>query len=166
MRTSLPNRRLYLDLDGVFADFDAAFPDVFGMDHRSMANDDMWAKINAHPSFFRDLPPCDGSLAGFAALEQFKPTILTSCPRTNYQHVAGQKRAWVRQHFGQHITVLPVMGGHNKPLFMHSDGDVLLDDFRKNCDAWAKAGGTAILHRSWPESVGAVVEAILSEVRS
>ena len=155
-----PNVRLYLDLDGVLADFDAAFPSVFGMDHRSMADDDMWAKINAHPSFFRDLPLCPGAYDAFWELADYEPIILTACPRTNYQHVAGQKRAWVREHFGPHVTVLPVMGGHNKPLFMHSEGDILVDDFRKNCDAWEKAGGVALHHRSWPESIGAIVEAI------
>jgi hypothetical protein len=48
-------KRLYLDLDGVMADFDGTFPAVFGLDHRDMADDDMWLKINGHPSFFR---PC------------------------------------------------------------------------------------------------------------
>ena len=158
-------RRLYLDLDGVFADFDAAFPAVFGMDHRSMADDDMWSRINAHPSFFRDLPLCAGAYAGFRALAEFSPTILTACPRTNYAEVAGQKRDWVRFHFGSGVTVLPVMGGHNKPLFMHSPGDVLVDDYRKNCDAWAKAGGQPVLHRSWPESVALAEAAMSKETR-
>ena len=51
---------LFIDLDGVMADFDGAFPAVFGLDHRSLADDDMWLHINGHPSFFRDLPPMAG----------------------------------------------------------------------------------------------------------
>ena len=159
------SRRLYLDLDGVLADFDAAFPSVFGLDHRSMADDEMWGKINAHPSFFRDLPLCVGAYEMFWALAAIaQPIILTACPRARYAEVAAQKRAWVFAHFGKSFTVLPVMGGHNKPLFMHSPGDVLVDDFRKNCDAWTSAGGSAVLHRG-PVTTVAEVRALMAEVQ-
>ena len=155
----MTKRRLYLDLDGVFADFDAAFPAVFGLDHRTMADDAMWERINAHPSFFADLPMCSGADVMWWAFEHLQPTILTACPRTNYAHVARQKRAWVQRYFGADVTVLPVLGGHNKPLFMHAPGDVLVDDFEKNCTAWAKEGGVAVLHRYAWETIAAVQEA-------
>lgn len=139
-------RRLYVDMDGVMADFDGAFPAVFGLDHRTLADDEMWAKINSHPSFFRDLPLMPGALEFFHQVRLLDPIILTACPKTNYAHVAGQKRAHVREHLGAHVTVLPVLGGYNKPLFMHSPGDVLIDDWGKNCKAWEAAGGVAIKH--------------------
>lgn len=143
-RVDIP--RIYLDLDGVMADFDAHFPETFGLDHKSLADDEMWAKINSHPSYFRDLPPCLGAIEFFRSIEFLQPIILTACPRTNYAHAAKQKREWVREHLSEKAMVLPVMGGHNKPLFMHEPGDVLIDDFAKNIDAWDKAGGTGILH--------------------
>lgn len=141
--------RLYLDLDGVMADFDAHFPAVFGLDHRSMADDAMWQTINAHPSYFRDMPPCPGAIEFYREIAHLDPIVLTACPRTNYANAAQQKRAWVYQHLGSHVTVLPVMGGHNKPLFMHAPGDILIDDFEKNTRAWDAAGGVAILHRGF-----------------
>ncbi|WP_156330357.1 5' nucleotidase, NT5C type [Bosea vaviloviae] len=141
--------RLYLDLDGVMADFDAHFPAVFGLDHRSMADDAMWATINAHPSYFRDMPPCPGAVEFFREIAHLEPIVLTACPRTNYANAATQKRAWVYEHLGWHVTVLPVMGGHNKPLFMHARGDILIDDFEKNTRAWDAAGGMSILHRDF-----------------
>lgn len=143
------SRRLYLDLDGVMADFDAHFPDTFGLDHRGLADNDMWARINAHPSYFLDMPVCWGAVEFFRSIEHRSPIILTACPRTNYAHVAGQKRAWVREHLSADVTILPVMGGHNKPLFMHAPGDILIDDFERNTKAWEKAGGFAILHRGF-----------------
>lgn len=151
--------RLYLDLDGVMADFDAHFPAVFGLDHRSMADDAMWAAINAHPSYFRDLPPCPGAIEFFREIEHLEPIILTACPRTNYANAATQKRAWVREHLSSTITILPVMGGRNKPLFMHALGDILIDDFERNTDAWFKAGGVPILHRSFPVTMWALQNA-------
>lgn len=142
-------RRLYLDLDGVMADFDGAFPAVFGLDHRSMADDDMWLKINGHPTFFRDLPAMPGAIEFFRAIEHLDPIILTACPKSNYAHVATQKVEWVRAHLSSRVTVLPVLGGANKPLFMHAKGDILIDDYRRNTEAWSAAGGVAILHRGF-----------------
>jgi 5'-nucleotidase len=139
-------RKLYLDLDGVMADFDADFPRCFGVDHRDLADEEMWGRINAHPSFFRDLPPCPGAIEFFREVEHLQPMILTACPKHDYANVAGQKRAWVREHLSTDVLVLPTHGGKSKPFFMHAPGDILIDDFDRNCTAWALAGGLAIQH--------------------
>lgn len=157
---SEPSRTLYIDLDGVMADFDGAFPQVFGLDHRSLADDEMWGHINGHPSFFRDLPPMFGALEFFRSVEHLNPVILTACPKSNYPHVAAQKRAWVREHLSQTSLVLPVLGGRHKPLFMHQAGDILVDDFGKNCIAWSAAGGVAIKHEGhWDLTRAALLQA-------
>jgi hypothetical protein len=140
------NPRLYLDLDGVMADFDAHFPSVFGLDHKSMADDAMWERINSHESYFLDMPPCPGAVEFFGDISFLKPIILTACPKSNYAHVAQQKRQWVHRHLCPSLTVLPVMGGRNKWLFMHQPGDLLIDDFAKNLVPWTKAGGVSLLH--------------------
>ena len=137
--------RLYLDLDGVMADFDSQFPALFGVDHKSMLDEDMWRMILSHPSYFRDMPVCEGALGFLAYVRHVEPIILTACPRSDYANVAKQKRAWVREHLGD-LMVLPVMGGTNKPLFMHAPGDILIDDFERNTAAWEAHGGQAILH--------------------
>lgn len=141
--------RIYLDLDGVMADFDAHFPATFDCDHRSMADDAMWQTINADPSYFRDMPLCAGAADFWDSIRHLKPIILTACPKSNYAHVARQKRAWVRQHLCCGAMVLPVMGGRNKALFMHEPGDILIDDFERNTKAWEEEGGFAILHTSF-----------------
>lgn len=151
---------LYLDLDGVMADFDAHFPATFGLDHRGLADDAMWARINAHPSYFRDMPPMPGALYFFQEIEPLAPVILTACPKSAYAHAARQKRAWVREHLGSDTVVLPVMGGSNKPLFMHRPGDILIDDFRRNTEAWAAAGGRAILHRNFTDTLAMLRSAL------
>ncbi|MFG1401987.1 5' nucleotidase, NT5C type [Xanthobacter sediminis] len=153
---------LYLDLGGVMADFDAHFPATFGLDHRGLADDAMWERINSHPSYFRDMPLMSGALEFFREIEHLAPVILTACPKSAYAHTAKQKRAWVREHLGEDVVVLPVMGGRNKPLFMHQVGDILIDDFRRNTEAWEASGGRAILHRSYPETV-ALLRAALAE---
>jgi 5'-nucleotidase len=107
----------------------------------------MWAQINSHPSYFRDMPIFEGAAAFFKKIEWLDPIILTACPNSNYAHAARQKRAWVREHLSTSCMILPVMGGRHKPLFMHAPGDVLIDDFPKNIEAWRDEGGVGILHK-------------------
>ncbi|MBZ9939109.1 hypothetical protein LB518_22625 [Mesorhizobium sp. BR1-1-16] len=122
---------------------------MFGLDHKGLADDAMWQIINAHPSYFRDMPPCPGAIDFFRSIEHLDPIVLTACPKSNYVNAATQKREWVREHLSRDIMVLPVMGGRHKPLFMHAPGDVLIDDFEKNIDAWRAAGGVGVLHENF-----------------
>lgn len=139
-------KRLYLDLDGVMADFDAHYPATFGHHQKSIPEADMWANVHGHGNFFGSMPPCPGALDFFASIKHLDPIVLTACPSTGYAEVARQKRAWVRQHLSPDLVILPVMGGRNKPLFMHAPGDVLIDDWQRNCQAWEDEGGDAIRH--------------------
>lgn len=142
-------RRLFLDMDGVLADFDRAYEERFGAHPRSHDDKVLWANIDGCEEFFRSIHPCAGALDFYASVKHLSPAILTACPKTGYEKAAQHKREWVREHLGPDVTVLPVMGGANKPLFMHAPGDVLIDDYRRNTEAWAAAGGVAILHRDW-----------------
>ena len=142
-------RKLFLDLDGVMANFDAHFPALFGVSHKDMLDDDMWAKINAHDSYFFDMPLMDGAVEFFEQIKHLDPIILTACPKTNYQHVARQKRQWVRKNLSEDCLILPVMGGRNKGLFCHAQGDVLIDDFERNLLCWGDEGGIGILHTNF-----------------
>jgi len=146
------NANLYIDLDGVMADFDKHFPILFGTNHNDLEDDVMWKHINSHPSFFLDLPVCEGAIDFFNSVKHLNPTILTACPKSNYKLAAVQKRQWVRKHISTNITVIPMMGGKNKGLFMHNVGDVLIDDFEKNCKAWAELGGFPILHKNFTDT--------------
>ena len=144
---SLPRgATLFLDLDGVMADFDGAFPALFGVDHRTLPDEEMWRYINEYGTYFRDLPPCQGALRFYAAVRHLNPIILTACPPDRYADVAAQKRAWVREHLGDDVPVLPVQGGKAKPFFMHRPGDILIDDFYRNIVRWNAAGGRGLLH--------------------
>jgi 5'(3')-deoxyribonucleotidase len=146
-------RKIFIDLDGVCADFERGFLDMFGVRHDSMSDKDMWKTIDTHDSFFRSLPVMDESVWG--NLQRIDDTygvdnviFLTACPHTNYQKHASAKKRWVREWLGDY-HVLPVRGGRNKYLFMHRHGDVLIDDFAKNVIPWREAGGHGILHTDW-----------------
>ena len=141
-------RQLFLDLDGVFADFDGGFPAMFGFDHREAGDEVMWKTIDEYGTFFRDLPACAGSLEFFETVRHLSPIILTACPRENYDKfvdIANQKKAWVREHLGD-VQMIFAPGGRSKPLYMRNPGDILIDDFESNIQRWSEAGGTGIHH--------------------
>jgi hypothetical protein len=144
-------RRIFLDLDGVMFDFDGHFYELFNADPPSKGGVDdatMWHLIHNHGSFFRTMPLFPGAKEFFDALvtRGLDPIILTAASKSHYAEMAVQKRAAVREHLSTNHLVLPVAGGSAKPLFMHAPGDILIDDWIKNCDRWTKAGGQAIHH--------------------
>ena len=63
-----------------------------------------------------------------------------------YIEAAKQKKAWCRNNLSSTVTVLPVLGGTKKFLFMNNPNDILIDDFPKNIDTWVKHNGAGILH--------------------
>ena len=146
------NRRIYLDLDGVMADFDAHFPKLFNVDHKTLLDDDMWEIINSHRTFFAEMPMMPGAKEFFDAIRPLNPIILTACPKSDYENVAVQKRQWVAQHLDKTTTVLPMMHGRFKWLFMHQPGDILIDDFSKNIKNWSINKGVGILHKSFSQT--------------
>lgn len=150
--------RLYIDLDGVMADFDKYFLEEFGVESSKLDDPTLWKWINDHGNFFINLPLCEGALEFFKIVEHLNPTILTACPKSNYATAAVQKRQWVYEHLSKDITVIPMMGGKNKCLFMHSPGDVLIDDFEKNCIPWREHGGIAIHHKNFKTTMSQVAD--------
>lgn len=144
--------KLYIDLDGVMADFDKYFFEEFGVESKNLDDPTLWKWINNHGNFFLNLPPCEGAIDFFKKVEHLNPTILTACPKSNYTTAAVQKRQWVYKHLSKDVTVIPMLGGKNKCLFMHSLGDILIDDFEKNCIPWREHGGIAIRHENFVDT--------------
>lgn len=145
---------LFLDLDGVLADLDAYFPALFGVDHRKMASAEMWKKISGAGTFFLDMPPCPGAIEFFHSVAHLRPIILTASSRSTFEHVARQKREWVRKHLGPAVPIMFSYGSALKHCYLQNPGDILIDDFDRNCARWRAAGGVAIHHQGDLEDTG------------
>lgn len=136
--------RLFLDCDGVLADFDAGVEKLLGMSARDYerrhSRGAFWSKLARAPDFYARLPLMKDARQLFEAVEHLHPTILTGLPLGKW--AAPQKVAWAEEHFPG-TPVITCMA-RDKHRFMDS-GDVLVDD-RENHRAAYEAHGVRFIH--------------------
>lgn len=146
-------RQIFLDCDGVLADFDAAARKLFGMDPRAaeeaLGSKEFWRRIRGSGNFYRSLPLVSDALKLYRAIAHLKPIILTGCPRGNWSQP--QKIAWAAEYF----PGVPVITCASREKFLHmlQPGDVLVDDYLRYKDRWEKAGGVFVQHKSAKQSL-------------
>jgi len=148
---------IWLDLDGVLADFDAHAEAILGTSNTYKwewvhGSEAFWGALDAHPGgFFRTMPPTPDAFDLWKAVEHRSPVILTALPEADAESVARQKREWVSQHFGPDVPVYTCLT-REKPFYC-SVGDVLVDDRNVNAKLWTALGGDFILHTSAAASI-------------
>jgi hypothetical protein len=147
---------LYLDMDGVQADFFGAWAKYMGLKHyKEIPHPEDAINALAHSSpenvynFFYDLDPLPGGLKIIQWLHQHKIpfTVLSAPLRGPYAEASRQaKRDWLDKYNP---------GTSNNAIFTSAkykyakNGDnvnVLVDDFGKYLNAWDAAGGVAVKH--------------------
>lgn len=140
---------LFLDMDGVLADFDAGANRALSTTnsykwefvHGTVA---FWTILDNVPDFFLNLPPMPDMLELWDAVEHLNPTVLTALPRRDAVDVNRQKREWVAKYLGGNVPVI-TCETWQKPHYCNL-GSVLVDDRGINENKWRDAGGEFILH--------------------
>ena len=145
-------RKLYLDCDGVLADFDKGAAAILGMKPKAFEHRHglgrFWAKLASAPDFYFSLPLMDDAMQLFDAVKHLDPIILTGLPRGNW--AADQKMRWAAQHFpGVRMITCMARDKRNHA----KDGDVLVDDNDKFRHLWEAAGGIFVHHKSAAQSI-------------
>lgn len=139
--------QLYLDCDGVLADFDRAATELLGMPPRAFEKrrgiGAFWREIERHPDFYGTLPLMPDAMRLFEAVRHLDPIILTGVPRGEW--AAPQKLRWAAEHFPG-TRILTVMAVDKRD---HAqEGDILVDDQLKHAHLWEGAGGIFVHHVS------------------
>ena len=144
--------RLFLDADGVLADFDlgarrllGASPKQFIARHGRGA---FWKRLAKAPDFYARLPEMPGARQLFDAVKHLEPTILTGLPLGSW--AAPQKVEWAAEHFPG-VPIITCMA-RDKHKHMHP-GDVLVDDREKHRAEYEAAGIVFVHHKNAEDSL-------------
>lgn len=150
--------QLFLDCDGVLADFDGGFQKIFGMDSRDYeakhGSKAFWTNIRKEaPNFFLelDLMPGAGKLWNFS--KKHDPIILTGCPRGGWAEP--QKVQWAKNKFKTDRIITCMARNkrdHGKP------GDVLVDDTLKHRHLWEEMGGIFVHHTNVNKTIAELMK--------
>lgn len=144
-------------MDGVLADFDTHYGNVFGAPPSKAADNVDWGAVRAFAGFYADMPPMADmrELWDFVSRLTPKPIVLTGVP-WSVEEAPDNKRAWGARHLGKHVEIRCCRSSekclHLKP------GDILIDDWEKYRDLWIGKGGRWITHRSARETIDQLLE--------
>ena len=146
------NKRIYLDMDGVLADWNTGVEGILGYrrkDANANYNPKDWEKVRQHQRMYKNLPlmPDANRLANTARKFRdqlgWELLILTAIPKDNdFKWAFWDKFVWANKYFPD----IPVhFGPFAKDKQKHCNpGDILVDDRKSNCDEWKEKGGIAI----------------------
>ena len=149
--------KVYLDMDGVLADFDQRFRDISGMEPREFENKygrkAFWDLIDEENKvkFWVGIPTMPGAADLVNAVKDYDYELLTS-PSAKKQSYLG-KILWVKNHIGSVFPSKPRINFKKakekhlvKPQLAKTD--ILIDDREDTIGRWNAAGGTGIVYKS------------------
>ena len=151
-------RQIYLDCDGVLADFDKAAEKILGLPpaifEDRFGSGQFWKLLAGHGDFFGCLDPMPDAYVLYDAVKHCKPIILTGLPQGTWAEP--QKRRWARRYFPG-VPVITTMAALKRE-HCHP-GDVLVDDRIHYRHLWEAEGGVFIRHTDAQSSIRALKEA-------
>ena len=148
--------KIYLDMDGVIADFDKRFKDISGMDPREFEDKygtkEFWNLIDEENKvkFWVGIPEMPGAKALVDYVKKYNFELLTS-PSAKKQSYLG-KLLWIRNHkdlFGgkPRVNFKRAKEKHEVKSDLQTT-DILIDDREDTISRWNEAGGTGIHYKS------------------
>ena len=153
----MPERRLFLDADGVLADFDEGVRRLLGASPRQFeakhGRREFWRRIAQAENFYGSLPEMQDARLLFDAVKHLKPTILTGLPLGNW--AAPQKIEWAADHFPG-VPIITCMA-RDKHKHMNP-GDVLVDDRENHRAAYEGYGVVFVHHKNAADSLARLAE--------
>ena len=156
---------LFLDLDGVMADFDAGVLKITGKLPSELSPKQLWGAASRASGFFERLPWMSDGAELWEATRHLNPTVLTGLPMGSWAEP--QKRAWCARELGAEVEVITCLARH-KPRealawcerHFERTGErltpVLVDDRPKYRQGWEEVGGIFVTHTSAATSIEAL----------
>jgi 5'(3')-deoxyribonucleotidase len=157
------NTIVYVDMDGVLADFDTGFFNIAGRTTAECSvngDAELWNIISkfGKARFFSTLPLMPGALEMWQFIHQnFLQvkicTALGSSDAVDGLNTKG-KRMWLQNHLPnlQDEDIIMVANKHKKRHYSRP-GDIIIDDNVIVITEWIQKGGIGILHKYAPETI-------------
>ncbi len=151
-------KRIFVDMDGVVADFLTGCSEMMGKpltsDDKGHTEYDLRKEELTNKRLFGMLPPMVdyADLIGYIKHTNLPWEILTAAGTVNRELVVYDKNRWVRKYIDPTVVVTCTYSGSQKGAFA-KEGYVLIDDRPKNLAAWEEAGGIGILHTSAEDTI-------------
>lgn len=141
---------VYVDLDGVLADFDKWANDYLGdISWSEEIEKPLWGRLGEVKDLYARLPvhPHAYALWNYLTENFERVEILTAIPRrAHFPDAVNHKRDWVHKHFGDCVRVNFGPYAYDKQFHIRSNYDVLIDDSSKNINQWNARGAIGFLH--------------------
>ena len=150
-------RQIFLDQDGVLADFESGLTKALGYKVDLKDKKDVYEaekrKLTAQRLFLNLEPLPDAwKLVDYCMNSGIHTEILTAAGTVNRTLVIKDKIDWIRRYVHPHWIVIPTFSGTQKAAFAHKKA-VLIDDRERNIKCWKEAGGIGILHTTADDTI-------------
>lgn len=145
--------KLYVDMDGVVADFEAGITKLLGEPHDesqyeadSKYRSKMWKAVAKYKGeLWYELPPMSDAFELWNYVKRYNPEMLTATGNPQY-NAGPQKLRWIKEKFGN-VKVNITRKATEKAQYACPQC-ILIDDKMKAIGPWREAGGIGILHTS------------------
>lgn len=155
--------KIFVDLDGVLADWEGRVYNIFGKDHKSVKSHILWQFIGESENFWLNIEKISNFDVIWEYVKDKSPTILTGCPKSSFTKSQDQKIEWCKINLGPDVDVITCLA-KDKQKHITEPGDILIDDNIDNCSRWIEHGGVAIHHdNDNPEKTIELLNKILSK---
>jgi len=162
------NTKIYLDMDGVLADFFAEYAKLAGVTSGSYrdippAKADPTLNKMIGTDFFHRLPKFPTADSLVKLVLQYVPAyaICSSPLRGDHANSELHKRAWIKDHLNPQPAEI-IITGQKERHAVNPDGspNILIDDRGANIVAWRARGGIGIKYQADEDSLNIVKTAL------
>ena len=148
-----PKSEIYVDMDGVLADFFGEWKKLVGKDWREIGKDEIepaLKKIRDEEDFWLNIPLTANAKKLLSIIKQVKGNYkILSSPLANDPKSEPHKREWVAKNLDFFPPTEVIITKDKAKYATTPDGtpNILIDDYGVNISAWESAGGIGFKHK-------------------
>ena len=145
--------QIFVDMDGVLADFFGSWTKLTGKDWRQIKGDDLepaLQKIKDKKDFWINLPKTSNADNLLSLIKKVKGSYsILSSPLPGDKNSVPQKKEWIKNNLQDFMPTNVIIDSNKSQYATNKDGtpNILIDDYGKNIASWEAAGGIGFKHK-------------------